>query len=139
MQTKGYNYYEKKQKDFIVIKSKLFLDMPRKNKRWNIQPSYRHIRWCSKYSSYREYILCCLMKIQIDILDCPINRALFEDYWVIESTLYNIVCELSTNANLFISQFQIVAKMNEFLAIWFAHSLHLSLTSIMSDLSLTLN
>ena len=30
MQTKGYNYYEKKQKDFIVIKSKLFLDMPRK-------------------------------------------------------------------------------------------------------------
>ena len=138
MQTKGYNYYEKKQKDFIVIKSKLFLDMPRKNKRWNIQPSYRHIRRSSSYSLYREYILCCLMKIQIDILDYPINRALFEDYWVIESTLYNIVCELSTNANLFISQFQIVAKMNEFLAIRFA-SLHLSLTSIMSDLSLTLN
>ena len=138
MQTKGYNYYEKKQKDFIVIKSKLFLDMPRKNKRWNIQPSYRHIRRCSSYSLYREYILCCLMKIQIDILDYPINRALFEDYWVIESTLYNIVCELSANANLFISTFQIVAKMNEFLAIPFA-SLHLSLTSIMSDLSLTLN
>ena len=136
MQTKGYNYYEKKQKDFIVIKSKLFLDMPRKNKRWNIQHSYRHIRRCSKYSSYREYILCCLIKIYSKSF--YLIRPLFEDYWVIESTLYNIICELSTNANLFISQFQIVAKMNEFLAIPFA-SLHLSLTSIMSDLSLTLN
>ena len=48
-----------------------------------------------------------------------INRALFEDYWVIESTLYNIFCELSTNANLFVSQFQILVKMNEFLAIRF--------------------
>ena len=38
---------------------------------------------------------------------------------IFTTPLYNIFCELSTNANLFVSQFQIVVKMNEFLAIRF--------------------
>ena len=70
------------------------------------------------------------------LFDENLNR--YFGFCVIKSTLYNIFCELSTDVNSFISQFRIMAKMNVVLAIPFA-SLHLSLTSIMSDLSLTLN